>query len=79
MSRDLPMSIALVPHWDERELPGALALSCEVSGTDDAITLQFEDEGNNAPAVVLTPFTAKRLAQLLERGLQEHAARHGPA
>ncbi|EGF30625.1 hypothetical protein IMCC9480_1120 [Oxalobacteraceae bacterium IMCC9480] len=77
MSKDLPMSIALVPQWDERDLPAAMVPSCAVLGTEDAITLQFEGDG--APAVVLTPYTAKRLAQLLERGLQEHAARYGPA
>ncbi|GAA4012098.1 hypothetical protein [Actimicrobium antarcticum] len=70
------MSIALAPQWDERALPGPMATSCAVLRTGDTITLKFDSEA--VPTVILTPYTAKRLAQLVERGMQEHTRRYGP-
>lgn len=60
---------------------------CAVRGTDADITLLFghpaaSPTGGSADLVVshriaLTPYAAKRLAQMLEQGIEEHERRFG--
>jgi hypothetical protein len=74
--------------WDDSKMQTSYANVCNVLGTREEIMLLF---GANqawhggqkevtvllSNRVVLNPFAAKRLAQLLNQGLSEYEARYG--
>ena len=74
--------------WDDSSMKTSYANVCNVLGTREEITLLF---GTNqawqggqkqvtvtlSDRIVLNPFAAKRLTQLLEQGLKEYEARYG--
>lgn len=74
--------------WDDSSMKTSYANVCNVLGTREEIMLLF---GTNqawqggqkevtvalSDRVVLNPYAAKRLAQLLEQGLKEYEARYG--
>jgi len=74
--------------WDDSNMRTAYANVCNVMGTREEIMLLFGAnqtwQGGQAEVrvqlsdrVVLNPFAAKRLLQMLEQGLKEYEARHG--
>ena len=74
--------------WDDSRMQTAYANVCNVLGTREEIMLLF---GSNqawqggqrevtvmlSNRIVLNPFAAKRLAQLLNQGLSEYESRYG--
>ena len=74
--------------WDDSSMKTSYANVCNVLGTREEIMLLF---GTNqachggqrevtvalSDRVVLNPYAAKRLAQLLEQGLKEYESRYG--
>lgn len=74
--------------WDDSNMRTAYANVCNVMGTREEIMLLFganqtwqggqaEVKVHLSDRVVLNPFAAKRLLQMLEQGLKEYEARHG--
>ena len=75
-------------NWDDSKMKTSYANVCNVLGTREEIMLLF---GTNqawhggqqevtvilSERVVLNPFAAKRLMQLLGQGLKEYEARYG--
>ncbi len=82
------VSVPIKPRWDDSKMQSAYANVCNVLGTREEITLLF---GTNkawqagsdevgvqlSQRVVLTPYTAKRLSQMLEQGVREYEQRFG--
>lgn len=74
--------------WDDSHMETSYANVCNVLGTREEIMLLF---GTNqawqggqkevtvalSDRIVLNPYAAKRLGQLLEQGLKEYEARYG--
>ncbi len=74
--------------WDDSKMRSSYANVCNVLGTREEIMLLF---GTNqawqsgqsevtvalSDRIVLSPFAAKRLQQLLTQGLKDYEARHG--
>lgn len=81
-------SVPIKPTWDDSAMQSSYANVCNVLGTREEITLLFGTSqswqaSSEGPAVklshriVLTPYTAKRLAQMLEQGVREYEQRFG--
>lgn len=81
-------SVPIKPRWDDSAMQTAYANVCNVLGTREEITLLFGTNqawqaGSNelkvqlSQRIVLTPYTAKRLAQMLEQGVREYEQRFG--
>lgn len=82
-------SVPIKPRWDDTAMQSAYANVCNVMGSREEITLLF---GTNkawqagsgeldvavSHRIVLTPYTAKRLAQMLAEGVREYEQRFGP-
>ena len=82
------VSVPIKPRWDDSKMQSAYANVCNVLGTREEITLLF---GTNkawqagsdevgvqlSQRVVLTPYTAKRLSQMMEQGVREYEQRFG--
>ena len=84
----VPISVPIPPRWDDTATPGAYLSVCEAQASDDEITLLFgaplaTEAGAGGMAmvqthrIVLTPYSAKRLAQTLAQGLREYEQRFG--
>ena len=89
-SRPAPEAAAAVPKviWDDSQMKTSYVNVCNVLGTREEITLLF---GTNqawpggqkevkvllSNRVVLNPYAAKRLLQLLQQGVKEYEARYG--
>ncbi|WP_293776171.1 DUF3467 domain-containing protein [uncultured Oxalicibacterium sp.] len=83
-----PVSVPIKPRWDDSAMQSAYANVCNVMGTREEITLLFgtnkawQAGSNEVPVelshrITLTPYTAKRLAQMLEQGVREYEQRFG--
>jgi Protein of unknown function (DUF3467) len=80
-------SVAIKPKWDDSVMQTAYANVCNVLGSREEIALLFGtnqawQSGNELQVrlshrIVLTPYTAKRLAQMLEQGVREYEQRFG--
>lgn len=82
------VSVPIKPRWDDSKMQSAYANVCNVLGTREEITLLF---GTNkawqagsdevgvqlSQRIVLTPYTAKRLSQMMEQGVREYEQRFG--
>lgn len=82
------VSVPLKPRWDDSRMQSTYANVCNVMGTREEVSLLF---GTNkswqagdaqvqvelSHRVVLTPYTAKRLTQMLEQGVREYEQRFG--
>lgn len=75
-------------NWDDSSMRTAYANVCNVIGTREEIMLLFganqQWQGGQkevrvllSDRVVLNPYAAKRLYQMLEKGLQEYESRYG--
>ena len=75
-------------RWDDAKMQSTYANVCKVFGSREEISLLFGTNSalpdlGSEPVVVLshrimlTPYTAKRLAQMLERGVSEYEQRFG--
>ncbi|HEY4542904.1 MAG TPA: DUF3467 domain-containing protein [Noviherbaspirillum sp.] len=78
-------------QWDDAQMRTAYANVCNVFGSREEITLLFGTNQVWQPGqlqagevrvalgerIVLTPYTAKRLAAMLEKGLAEYERRFG--
>jgi hypothetical protein len=75
-------------RWDDSSMRTSYANVCNVIGTREEIMLLFGANQNwhggqtevkvlLSDRVVLNPFAAKRLHQMLEQGLREYEARYG--
>lgn len=75
-------------QWDDAQLRTSYANVCKVFGSREEITLLFGTNQAWQPGdsrvrvalgerIVLTPYTAKRLAAMLEMGLAEYEKRFG--
>ena len=63
-------------RWDDSTLKSSYANTCNVSSTREEIMLVFGI--NHALPSSLSPFTAKRLADLRANIIREYEARFGP-
>jgi hypothetical protein len=83
------VSVPLKPRWDDSAMHSAYANVCNVMGNREEITLLFgtkkgwkSDDSQVdielSQRIVLTPYTAKRLLQMLAQGIQEYEQRFGP-
>ena len=74
--------------WDDAQMRTSYANVCNVFGSREEITLLFGTNQAWQPGdtevrvalgerIVLTPYTAKRLALMLEKGLAEYEKRFG--
>lgn len=81
-------SAPIKPKWDDSAMQTAYANVCNVLGTREEITLLFgtnqawqagagEVNVRLTQRIVLTPYTAKRLAQMLDQGIREYEQRFG--
>lgn len=81
-------SVPLKPRWDDSTMQSAYANVCNVMGTREEVALLFgTNQAWQAGAtdvgvllshrITLTPYTAKRLAQMLEQGVREYEQRFG--
>ena len=90
VSASVPISVPIPPRWVDTATPGAYLSVCDARGSDTDITLLFgtpvaaqPGTGIDATAmvpshhIVLTPYSAKRLAQTLAQGLREYEQRFG--
>lgn len=82
------VSVPIKPRWDDSKMQSAYANVCNVLGTREEITLLF---GTNkawqagsdevgvqlSQRIMLTPYTAKRLSQMMEQGVREYEQRFG--
>lgn len=82
------VSVPLKPRWDDAAMQSAYANVCNVLGTREEVTLLFgtnkawqagdhEVQVALSQRIVLTPYTAKRLAQMLAQGVKEYEQRFG--
>ena len=82
------VSVPIKPRWDDSSMQSTYANVCNVLGTREEITLLFgtnqawqagssEVSVQLSHRITLTPYTAKRLAQMLEKGVQEYEQRFG--
>lgn len=83
-----PAAVKPQASWDDAQMRTSYANVCNVFGSREEITLLFGTNqawrpGEKDAAVTLndrimmTPYTAKRLAMLLEKGLAEYEKRFG--
>ena len=81
-------SVPIKPTWDDSTMQSSYANVCNVLGTREEITVLFGTSQSwqaSSPGpsiklshrIVLTPYTAKRLAQMLEQGVREYEQRFG--
>ncbi|RYX90583.1 MAG: DUF3467 domain-containing protein [Comamonadaceae bacterium] len=84
-------SVPLRPNWDDSALQSAYANVCNVVGSREEIALLFgtnqawqtdasgqvDLDVKLSHRIVLTPYTAKRLAQMLVQGVREYEQRFG--
>ena len=84
-------SVPLRPNWDDSALESAYANVCNVVGSREEIALLFgtnqawqtgasgevDLDVKLSHRIVLTPYTAKRLAQMLVQGVREYEQRFG--
>ena len=81
-------SVPIQPRWDDSAAQEAYANVCNVLGSREEVTLLFGTnqtwqsgsptvDVNLSHRIVLTPYTAKRLAQMLAQGVREYEARFG--
>ena len=82
------VSVPIKPTWDDSNMHSAYANVCNVMGTREEISLLFgtnkawqagssEVRVELSQRIVLTPYTAKRLSQMLEQGVREYEQRFG--
>lgn len=82
------VSVPIKPRWDDSNMQSTYANVCNVLGTREEITLLFgtnqawqagssEVSVQLSHRITLTPYTAKRLAQMLEQGVREYEQRFG--
>ena len=81
------MSVPIRPTWDDTNMQTSYANVCNVVGSREEVTLLFGtnhawQSGSDLAVklshrIVLTPYTAKRLAQMLEQGVREYEQRFG--
>lgn len=82
-------SVPLKPRWIDSDMRSSYANVCNVMGNREEISLLFgtkkgwksdskEMEIELSQRIVLSPFTAKRLAQMLAQGIKEYEHRFGP-
>jgi hypothetical protein len=82
------VSVPIKPTWDDSHMHSAYANVCNVMGTREEISLLFgtnkawqagssEVRVDLSQRIVLTPYTAKRLSQMLEQGVREYEQRFG--
>lgn len=81
-------SVPLKPRWDDSKMQSTYANVCNVLGTREEVTLLFgtnkawqagssEVQVELSHRITLTPYTAKRLAQMLDQGVREYEQRFG--
>lgn len=84
-----PAATAPKVLWDDSRMNTSYANVCNVLGTREEITLLFgahqawradqkEVRVMLSDRIVLNPYAAKRLCNMLEKGLQEYEAKFGP-
>lgn len=82
------VSTPIKPTWNDTHMHSSYANVCNVMGTREEISLLFGTNqawqaGSNevrvdlSQRIVLTPYTAKRLSQMLDKGVQEYEQRFG--
>ncbi len=82
-------SVPIRPRWENPAVPGTYANFTQVVGNREEIMLLFStneawQSDNPTPDVkltnriILTPYSAKRLAQMLLQGVREYEQRFGP-
>ena len=84
-------SVPIKPRWDDSAMQTAYANVCNVVGSREEIALLFgtnqawqtgasgevDLDVKLSHRIVLTPYTAKRLAQMLVQGVREYEQRFG--